>query len=384
MTTSPTDAPTGLRRTPLHGLHTELGGRLVPFAGWELPIQYEGVMAEHAACRERAALFDVSHMAVVDLHGPDTETVARRFETVTPAGIATLAPGRQRYCLLTTDDGGVIDDAIIANLGDRLSIVVNASRRDVDLEHLGSALADVDVVERSDLALLALQGPAATAALAPLIPEVDLATLLFGHQVTTTVALPDGTTVPEVRVHRSGYTGEDGVELAVPGDRAEAVARAVLADPTVSPAGLGARDTLRLEAGLVLYGNDLDTTTSPVEADLGWTIPRRRREAADFPGAARILDELSQGPARRRVGIRAAGRRPVRDGAALSTPAGDPVGVVTSGGFGPTVGGPVAMGYVAPTVTEVGTELLADVRGRPEPVVVAQLPFVPHRYHRGA
>ncbi|MEL7156275.1 MAG: glycine cleavage system aminomethyltransferase GcvT [Actinomycetota bacterium] len=389
------DSSTALQTTPLHGLHQELGGRLVPFAGWELPIQYEGVIAEHTACRTAAALFDVSHMGIVDFAGPDPDTVATMLETITPSGITSLQPGRQRYSLLTNDGGGVIDDCIFANYGDRLSVVVNASRRDVDLAHFRAALPGLDVVERTDLALLALQGPGAAAALGPLLDpdglgdldtedldEGGLDRLLFGQHALTGLRLDDGP-VGDVRIFRGGYTGEDGFELMIDQDAAEAVARALLGQPGVSPAGLGARDTLRLEAGLALYGNDLDSDTSPVEADLVWTIPKRRREAGGFPGHDRVARELAHGPERRRVGLQPQGRRPVRDGAALTTPDGQPVGTVTSGGFGPTVERPVAMGYVATDHATVGQTLHADVRGKTETVVIADLPFTPHRYHRG-
>ncbi len=374
-----------VQTTPLHRLHQELGGRLVPFAGWELPIQYEGVLAEHRACRTAAALFDVSHMGIVELRPPtghDVDTVADALETVTPAAIATLEPGRQRYGVLTTADGGIIDDLIVTHRHDHLMVVVNASRRTVDLAHLRHHLADrVTVEERTDLALLALQGPQAVAALGRLLPGAE--NLVFLDFAPMTVTLDRGGTV-EVGVSRSGYTGEDGFELMVPADRAEDVARALLAQPEVSPAGLGARDTLRLEAGLPLYGNDLDEGTSPIEAGLAWTVPKRRRADARFPGAERILAELADGPPRRRVGLQPAGRRPVRDGAALRTADGDPAGRVSSGGFGPTVDRPVAMGYVRADLATPGTPLVADVRGADVDVTVADLPFTPHNYHRGA
>ena len=303
------------RTTPLHDLHVELGGRLVPFAGWELPIQYEGVIAEHAWCRSSAALFDVSHMGVVELRLPGESgeqavaALADRLETLTPASVATIGEGRQRYSLLTNDDGGIIDDFIITNRGDHLMVVVNASRRDVDLARLRSGMPDVDVIERTDMALIALQGPKAVDALARLAPGVtDMIFLDFrSYQLDLGGAV-------EVGISRSGYTGEDGFELLVPGDRADELARALLAMDEVLPAGLGARDTLRLEAGLALYGNDLDETTSPVEADLVWTMPKRRREDARFAGSTKILADYETGTTRRRVGLRPEGRRPVRDG----------------------------------------------------------------------
>ncbi len=363
------------QRTPLFDLHVELGGRIVDFAGWSLPIQYEGVIAEHEWCRQSAALFDVSHMGIVSVTGDDP---AASLETVTPAGVTTLGDGASRYCLLTNDDGGIIDDCIVTNApalgtGDGLTVVVNAARRDADLAHLTEQLAECEVTHLDHLALLALQGPAAVAVVAQWAPSVAELTFM-GTEVTQI----EGTTVS---VSRSGYTGEDGVEITVHADDAEGLARRLLADDRVRPAGLGARDTLRLEAGLCLYGSDLDETTSPIEAGLRWTIPKRRREAADFPGAARIVDELANGVSRTRVGLAPAGRRPVRDGAMLDI-GGSPIGTVTSGGFGPSISRPVAMGYVAPEAQAVGTELTADVRGSAEPIVVADLPFVPHRYAR--
>jgi aminomethyltransferase len=361
------------QRTPLYELHVALGGRLVDFAGWELPIQYDGVLAEHASCRGSAALFDVSHMGILELHGPDR---AIALEALVPAAVAELPAGRMRYTMFTADDGGILDDLMVSNQGDHLVLVVNAARREVDMAHLTANLrGEVHLEPRPDLALLALQGPRAVEVLASHDPAATQLTFLQ----TATIE------VAGVRVHasRSGYTGEDGFELAVPADRAADVARALLAHEAVRPAGLGARDTLRLEAGLCLYGHDLDTTTSPVEADLAWTIQKRRRAEGGFPGADRIRHELAHGPSRRRVGLRPEGRRPVREGATLRSHSGDEVGTVTSGGFGPTVGHPIAMGYVAAGSAEVGTALVADVRGLEVPVTVAPLPFVPHRYHRG-
>ena len=362
-----------LQRTPLHSLHVELGGRLVDFAGWELPVQYEGVLAEHTWCRTSAALFDVSHMGIAELHGDDRTT---GLEALVPAALAELGPGRMRYTMLTNPAGGVIDDLMVTNRGDHLGVVLNASRQEVDLAHLRSCLpASVEVVTRPDLALLALQGPAAVDVLAEHDPSVTA--LVFLDVAPARVAGVD------VVVSRSGYTGEDGFEIVVPGEAAEHVARALLASPAVRPAGLGARDTLRLEAGLCLYGHDLDETTTPVEADLTWTIQKRRRSEGGFPGAEVILAQVDSGPARRRVGLRPEGRRPVRDGAALQSAEGEPAGIVTSGGFGPTVGHPVAMGFVPAGSAEVGTRLIADVRGTEVPVIVAPLPFAPHRYFRG-
>lgn len=361
-----------MQRTPLYELHTELGGRMVDFAGWEMPIQYEGVVAEHTQCRTSAALFDVSHMAVIEVWG---DNPAQSLERLTPAGLTTVAPGRQRYGLLTNDAGGVIDDFMVTNWGEHLTIVANASRRDVDLPHLVAGLSDCDVIEKSEVSLIAVQGPKAAEVLIRLDPS--LADTVFNDARMASIG------GIQVSASRAGYTGEDGFEIAVANSDADALARLLLAEPEVGATGLGARDTLRLEAGLCLYGNDLDETISPVEADLRWSIPKRRREAADFPGAERIMNEWENGPSRIRVGLSAEGKRPIRDGATLATEDGAEAGVVTSGGYGPTVEAPVAMALVPPSVSEIGTRLVADVRGKDVPCVVAALPFAPHRYFRG-
>lgn len=359
------------RHTPLHAWHVANGGRMVDFAGWELPIQYEGVITEHQWTRSSASLFDVSHMGVVEIHG---DNPGLSLERLTPAGVSTLAPGRQRYGLLTNDQGGIIDDFMVVNSGSHLTMVVNASRAAVDVPHVIAGLPDCDVRFKLDASLLALQGPAAIEVikrLAPALTEtvfLDVARAEIGGVAVT--------------ASRSGYTGEDGFELMVAGDDAAiSLARTLLDQPEVHLAGLGARDTLRLEAGLHLYGNDLDETISPVEADLVWTMPKRRREAGGFPGAERIQRELADGPSRRRVGLQPQGKRPVRDHALL-TKDGVAAGVVTSGGFGPTVDRPVAMALVSPESTAIGTELLADVRGSQVTCTVAALPFAPHRYVR--
>ncbi len=369
-----------LRKTPLHGLHQELGARLVPFAGWEMPIQYEGVIAEHTWCRTHCGLFDVSHMAVIEMRG---DNPAASLELVTPAGITTLGEGRQRYGLLLDHSGGVIDDFMVTNWGTHLTMVANASRRDVDLAFLREHLADVDITERPDVALIAIQGPGTAAVVAEIVAE-------DGGAVDDMVFLdnrPLRLAGVDVLAARSGYTGEDGFELAVPAADADHLARALLAHDLVQPVGLAARDTLRLEAGLCLYGNDLSTEISPVEADLVWSMPKRRRETGDFLGAERVQAELATGPSRVRVGIKPDGKRPVRDGTALysgdSTDPANEIGFVSSGGFGPTVEGPVAMGYVPPALAGIGTELIADVRGNDVACVVAELPFVPHRFNRG-
>ncbi len=374
-----------LSTTPLHGLHAELGARLVPFAGWEMPIQYEGVIAEHTWCRTHCGLFDVSHMAVIEMRGDDP---AASLERVTPAGITTLEEGRQRYGLLLNAEGGVVDDFMVANHGTHLSMVANASRRDADLAFLTEHLTDVDITERPDVALIAIQGPDTAAVVAELLAADDgdgsIDDMVFLDNRPLTLA------GVEVMAARSGYTGEDGFELAVANADADRLARALLAHDLVRPVGLGARDTLRLEAGLCLYGNDLTAEISPVEADLVWSMPKRRREAGDFLGGARVQAELADGPTRVRVGIKPDGKRPVRDGTELfvddpSAASGgrEAVGFVSSGGFGPTVDGPVAMGYVRPALAEIGTTLIADVRGNDVTCSVAELPFAPHRFHRG-
>lgn len=371
-----------LKTTPLHQLHSELGARLVPFAGWEMPIQYEGVIAEHTWCRTHCGLFDVSHMAVIELRGDDP---AASLERVTPAGITTLDVGRQRYGLLLDASGGVIDDFMVTNWGTHLTMVANASRRHVDLAFLREHLTDTEIAERPDVSLIAIQGPDTAAVVAEMLAADDgdgsISDMVFLDNRPLRLAGID------VAAARSGYTGEDGFEFAVAGEDADRLARALLAHDMVNPVGLAARDTLRLEAGLCLYGNDLSTDISPVEADLVWSMPKRRREAGDFLGADRVRAELAAGPPRIRVGIKPGGKRPVRDGTSLyagdSSEAGDEVGFVSSGGFGPTVDGPVAMGYVAPALADIGTELVADVRGNDVACTVAELPFTPHRYHRG-
>jgi len=362
-----------LLETPLAALHRALGARMVPFAGHAMPVQYPaGIIAEHLHCRSAAALFDVSHMGQAELAG---DGAAAALEALTPADIRGLKPGRQRYGLLTTMLGGVFDDFMVANLGSRLHLVVNASRKEQDFALMEAALpAGLRLRRLPDRALVALQGPKAAEAIAPLAP--DLAALSFMGVTETVVA-----GVPAV-VSRSGYTGEDGFEISVPAEQAEAFARALLAQPGVQPAGLGARDSLRLEAGLCLYGNDIDETTSPVEAALTWTIGKRRRMAWDFPGAERVREELANGPKRLRVGLRPEGRQPARAHTEIQAADGRPVGEVTSGGFGPSLGGPMAMGYVTRAEAEDGTALSLMVRGKALPARVAPLPFIPHRYAR--
>ncbi len=376
-----TDANGGAR-TPLFDLHTELGGRMVDFGGHALPMRYgNGTVAEHRATRTAAGLFDVSHMGIVELHpggNDDTGDVAAWLEGCVPGAVTSLVPGRMRYTLFTTAAGGVLDDLIVSRHADRLRIVVNAVRTEADLSMLravnGGDNGDVCLEVRTDLALVALQGPAAAGVLARWAPEA--AELAF----MSTATLPiDGV---ECEVSRCGYTGEDGFEVAIPAGEATHIARLLLSADEVSPAGLGARDTLRLEAGLPLVGHELTEATTPAEAGLGWSIPKRRRAGGGFPGAEIITAQLAGGPPRQRVGIAAEGRRPIRDGAALSTSDGTSVGMVTSGGFGPTVEAPIAMAYVATEHSADGTELFAEGRKGAEPCRVAPLPFVEHRYWR--
>lgn len=362
-----------LLQTPLAALHRELGGRMVPFAGYSMPVQYPaGIMAEHLHCRAAASLFDVSHMGQAELVG---EGAAAALERLTPADVAGLKPGRQRYGLLMTEAGGILDDFMVANLGTRLLLVMNASRKGVDLPAIEEVLpTGVTLRPLPDRALLALQGPSAVPALAALAPGVlGLSFMGVGEYVTE--GLP-------VTVSRSGYTGEDGVEISVPAEGAERLARTLLALPGVMPAGLGARDSLRLEAGLCLYGNDIDETTSPVEAGLVWTVGKRRRMAWDFRGAERVRAELDNGPKRLRVGIRPEGRQPARGHTPVHVPGGAQIGEITSGGFGPSLGAPMAIGYVAREHAADGTPLELTVRGKPLAARVAATPFVPHRYAR--
>ena len=361
------------RRTPLFDLHRELGGRIVDFAGWELPMQYPaGILAEHQHCRSAAALFDVSHMGQLRLDGADAATA---LERLVPGDLLGLAPGRARYTQLTDEQGGILDDLIVSNAGDHLFVVVNAGNRDADLAHLRAALEPaVTVTELADRALLALQGPQASTVLTRLAPPS--AELRFMTTAEMAVAgLP-------CRVSRLGYTGEDGFEISVPAADAVTLARRLLAEPEVTPAGLGARDSLRLEAGLPLHGHDIDAGTTPAEAGLGFSIGKRRRAEGGFAGAEVILRQLAEGPSRRLVGLRPEGRAPAREGTEIQGPDGTPLGRVTSGGFGPTIGGPVALGYVAAAAAAPGTEVALLVRGKSLPARIVPLPFVPHRYHR--
>ncbi|MDB5373099.1 MAG: gcvT [Belnapia sp.] len=362
-----------LIETPLGGLHRALGGRMVPFAGYAMPVQYPaGILTEHLHVRAAAGLFDVSHMGQAELVG---EGAAAALERVTPADVQALKPGRQRYGLLMTPTGGIFDDFMVANLGDRLFLVVNASRKHADFALVESVLpAGVRLNRLPDRALLALQGPGAAAALAPIAPALT-ALSFMGIAAAEVAGVP-------ILASRSGYTGEDGWEISAPAEQAEALAKSLLALPGVMPAGLGARDSLRLEAGLCLYGSDIDETTSPVEAALVWSIGKRRRMAWDFPGAERVRAELADGPGRLRIGLKPEGRQPARGHTPIHAPGGGLIGEITSGGFGPSLGGPMAMGYVARDQAADGAALELLVRGKPLAARVVPMPFIPHRYAR--
>ena len=375
------DAPaasTPLLQTPLHALHLELGARMVPFAGYAMPVQYPaGIIAEHRQCREAAALFDVSHMGQVRLVGDDA---AAALETLVPQDIAGLGLLKQRYAFFTNDAGGLLDDLMVTRREHDLFLVVNAGCKDADIAHLQARIgARCQVIPEPERALLALQGPKAVDALARLDAGVAALTFMTGGHFRLAGA--------DCFVTRSGYTGEDGYEISVPAAQAVELARALLAQPEVAPAGLGARDTLRLEAGLCLYGHDIDTATTPVEAGLVWAIQKLRRpggeRAGGHPGAEVIGTQLTGGAARRRVGLVGLERLPVREGAPLLDAEGRRVGQVTSGTVGPSVGQPIAMGYVETALAAVGTALFAEVRGKRVPMQVAAMPFAPHRYFRG-
>jgi aminomethyltransferase len=368
------------QKTPLHALHLELGARMVPFAGYSMPVQYPaGLVAEHRHTRTSAGLFDVSHMGQLRLAGPDA---AAAFETLMPVDVIDLAPGRQRYGLLLTDQGTILDDLMFANRGGELFVVVNGACKLADLQHIHERIASrCAVLPEFDRALLALQGPKAVDALQRVLPGVEKLVFLTGASLQWQGA--------DLFVTRSGYTGEDGFEISVPAAQAEALARELLAQPEVMPVGLGARNSLRLEAGLCLYGNDIDTTTTPVEAALNWAIQKVRRSggarAGGFPGAEAVLAQLDgrEPVARKRVGLVALERVPVREHAELQDTQGLRIGEVTSGLLGPTIDRPIAMGYVPPQLAAAGTRVHALVRGKIVPMEVTPMPFVPNRYYRG-
>jgi aminomethyltransferase len=364
-----------LKKTPLYDAHVALGARMVPFAGYSMPVQYkDGVLKEHLWTREQAGLFDVSHMGQARLRGADPLAA---FETLTPTDFAGLKPGKQRYSVLLNDQGGVIDDLMAARPDDDgLFVVVNGACKDGDYAHIAESLRGKAEVERlEDWALLALQGPEAAAVFAAHAPAAAEMAFMDSARLQAF-----GT---DLIVSRSGYTGEDGYEISIPTADAVRVWEALLADDRVRPIGLGARDSLRLEAGLPLYGHDVDDTVSPVEADLAFAVAKRRRKAGDFPGAERIRRELSDGPSRLRVALKVEGA-PAREGAEIVDAEGAPLGVVTSGGFSPSLGHPIAIGFVPPAAAELGRALHVVVRGKRQPAEVVALPFVPHRYVRAA
>lgn len=379
-----------MKRTSLYGLHLSLGAKMVEFAGYEMPVQYpDGVLKEHIHTRTKAGLFDVSHMGQAFLtttrmaKGTDAAhaEIADAIETLLPGEIRKLKKGGMRYSVLLNQQGGIMDDLMVTRpLHDKdqgsLFLVVNAAMKDQDFAHIGKSLdgrAALDIA--ADRSLLALQGPAAARVLDALVPGC-------AKQTFMTMAPYDWNGVP-LFVSRCGYTGEDGFEVSVPNAHAEGLAKALLAHPDVAPIGLGARDSLRLEAGLCLYGHDLDATTSPVEGNIAFALGKRRKEEGGFPGAARIARELADGPKRMRVGLKPEGRAPAREGTEIVDMNGANIGVVTSGGFGPTLNGPLAMGYVDYAHSKTGTGVQLMVRGKALPAVIVDMPFVPHTYYRG-
>ena len=380
-------APDHLLKTPLHELHLELGARMVPFAGYSMPVQYPaGLMAEHLHTRQAAGLFDVSHMGQLRLVGADA---AAALETLLPVDVIDLPVGKQRYGLLLNDEGGIMDDLMFFNRdmtnrakGGDLFLIVNGACKVGDIAHIQKKIGSLcEVISMPEMALMALQGPLAVSALQRLAPGVEKLVFMSGGRFSVAGC--------DCFLTRSGYTGEDGFEISVAAAQADTLARALLAQPEVKPVGLGARNSLRLEAGLCLYGNDIDATTTPVEANLNWAIQKIRRSggarAGGFPGAEKILAQLSDPGAltRKRVGLVALERIPVRDHTALQSTDGAPIGEVTSGLLGPSINQPVAMGYLSPEFAAIGTRVHAMVRGRPVPMQVSAMPFVPSRYFRG-
>ena len=377
-------ASTPLKQTPLHSLHLARGGKMVPFAGYDMPVQYPaGVLKEHLHTRTSAGLFDVSHMGQLALRPKSgkVEDAAHALERLVPQDVVAVTAGRQRYAQFTNEDGGILDDLMVANFGDHLFLVVNAACKAEDEALLRAQLSDACIIEPlAERALVALQGPKAVAVLAKHC--ADAATMRFMD------AGPRKVMGLDCFVSRSGYTGEDGFEISVPAADAEGFANALLADDAVALIGLGARDSLRLEAGLCLYGHDIDPTTTPIEADLVWSIQKSRRNggarAGGFPGADKILAQIENGTSRKRVGLKPEGRAPVRDGAQLFADASssEPLGSVTSGSFGPSISAPIAMGYLPTPHAAIGGTVFAEVRGQRLPLRVSNLPFVPHSYKR--
>jgi aminomethyltransferase len=382
MISSDTSAPPDLLQTPLRALHVALGARMVAFAGYEMPVQYPtGVLNEHLHTRSAAGLFDVSHMGQAVVEGPSHAASAEALEQICPADIVNLVHGRQRYTQFLNEDGGIIDDLMVTRpVGEdgRLSLVVNAARKQIDFALLRAKLSsDVRLTVLETRALIALQGPKAATVLSRLAPDENIAAMPFMSARAMRLSEFDA------YVSRSGYTGEDGFEISLDAESATPFAQRLLTEPEVKPIGLGARDSLRLEAGLCLYGHELDETVDPIEADLSWSIQTRRRVEGGFPGAGRIQAALTKGPKRRRVGIAPVGRAPAREGAEIVNEAGAPIGIVTSGGFGPSVGAPIAMGYVGAEFAAPGTPIGLIVRGKTLPAAIAPLPFHPHAYYRG-
>lgn len=369
-----------LKKTPLYNLHVELGGKIVPFAGYEMPVSFPmGVMKEHLHTRSKAGLFDVSHMGQAGLSA--TSGLAEALETLVPGNIKILKPGKMRYTQFTTPAGGIIDDLMVTRLADqdgneRLFLVVNGARKEIDFAHLRTKLPDsITFTPYPDRALLALQGPKAAECLSVLFPECQ-------EMGFMTMSELSHERFGDVMISRSGYTGEDGYEISVAADKADEFARTLLDQADVEMIGLGARDSLRLEAGLCLYGHDIDETTTPVQADLVWSIGKRRKEEGGFPGADVVQAEIKNGTARKRVGILPQGKAPAREHTQIMSKDGLPIGEITSGGYGPTAQTPVAMGYVKTEYAEIGSELMLLIRGKQHPAKVAALPFAPHNYYR--
>ena len=362
-----------LKRTALYELHVAHGGKMVPFAGYEMPVQYPaGILTEHNHTRAKASIFDVSHMGQIALRGADPSTA---LETLVPGDIAGLAPGRMRYTMFTNETGGILDDLMVTNVGEYLFLVVNAACKDSDIAHLKDRLpGGIEVETLDNRSLIALQGPAAAAIMARYAPGADTMPFM--------TALPFEIDGSRLAVTRSGYTGEDGYEISIPSDAALRITELFLSAKDVEFAGLGARDSLRLEAGLCLYGHDIDETTTPVEAALTWSIGKRRRAAGGFPGDTVIKQQIADGVARKRVGILPDGKAPAREGTGITDADGAPIGTVTSGGFGPSVEGPVAMGYVDIAHATTDTPVNLVVRGQPRPGRIAPMQFVPNRYYR--
>ena len=362
-----------LKHTPLDALHRELGAKMVGFAGYDMPVQYTGIIAEHTHTREQCGLFDVSHMGQAEITGSNP---IGALESMVPGDLAALADGQMRYTMLTNDDGGILDDLMVTRRGDNLFVIVNAACKDADFAHIAAGLGDGNQLEiMPDLGLLALQGPKAAEVLGRFAPDCQAMSFMTAQPLT----IGD---IPCV-VSRSGYSGEDGYEISVPADQAEALSRLLLGEEEVMAAGLGARDSLRLEAGLCLYGSDIDETTTPIEAGLIWTISKRRRAEGGFPGASVIQEQIENGVKRKRVGILPDGKAPARAHTEVADKDGNIIGEVSSGGFGPTVGGPIAIGYVKTEFIKADTPVDLMVRGKPNPGKVVKMPFAEHHYFKG-